>query len=120
MGFVILALIIGTSVWVYFDAKWIGIYQTGERRRPLQLSLDMEPVDWLISCLLIWLVAFPAYVVKRPNFIKRFQNARRSPRPPVEPVEYFYEQLRNLSKARQEGLITEKEFSLKRKEVLGL
>jgi hypothetical protein len=121
MGFVILASIIGTSLWVYFDAKWIGIYRTGEPHRIFELSLDMEPVDWLISCVLLWLVAFPAYLLKRPGFIKKFHRTHSSlTPPPVEPVEYFYEQLRNLSKLRQQGLITEKEFSLKRKEVLGL
>ena len=121
MGFAILTAIIGTSLWVYFDAKWIGIYRTGEPRRILQLSLDMEPVDWLISCMLLWVVAFPAYLVKRPGFIKRFHRARSSLAPPrVEPVEYFYEELRDLSKLRQQGRITDKECNLKRKEVLGL
>jgi len=121
MGFVIIASIIGTSLWVYFDAKWIGIYRTDEPRSFLQFSLDMEPVDWLISCVLLWIVAFPAYLVTRPGFIRKFHRTRaHSVQPPIEPVEYFYDQLRNLSKLRQQGLITEKEFTLKRKEVLGL
>lgn len=120
MGFAFLAAIIGTSLWVYFDAKWIGVYRTGEPHKLWQLSLDMEPVDWLISCVLLWGVAFPAYLVKRPGFIKRFHKKRTRSTPPTEPVEYFYEQLRTLSKLRQQGLITDKEFSLKRKEVLGL
>jgi len=121
MGFAILAAIVGTSLWVYFDAKWIGVYRTGKPRRVLQLSLDMEPVDWLISCVLLWVVAFPAYLIKRPKFIKKFHQTRSNfTPPPVEPVEYFYDQLRNLSKLRQQGLITDKEFNMKRKEVLGL
>ena len=121
MGFAILAAIVGTSLWVYVDAKWIGIYRTGEPCRIYQLSLDMEPVDWLISCVLLWVVAFPAYLVKRPQFIKKFHQARsRMSPPPVEPIEYFYDQLRNLSRLRQQGLITDKEFNLKRKQVLGL
>jgi hypothetical protein len=121
MGFAILAAIVGTSFWVYFDAKWLGVYRTGEPCRILQLSLDMEPVDWLISCVLLWVVAFPAYLVKRPQFMKKFHKTRlNSPPPPIEPVEYFYDQLRNLSKLRQEGVITDQEFNLKRKEVLGL
>lgn len=121
MGFVILAAIVCTSLWVYFDARWLRVGPTGAPRNLLRLSLDMEPVDWLISCLLLWLIAFPAYLVKRPKFIKNFQRARsRVAPPPVAPVEYFYEQLRNLSKLRKEGLITEKECDLKRKEVLGL
>ena len=121
MGFAILAVIIGSSLWVYFDAKWLGVYRTDKPRRLLQLSLDMEPVDWLISCVLLWVVAFPAYLLKRPEFVQEFQKGRaRSVPPPVESVEYFYEQLRDLSKLRQQGLITEKEVSLKRREVLGL
>ena len=121
MGFVILAAIVGTSLWVYFDARWIGVCSTGAPRRLLKLSLDMEPVDWLISCLLLWAIAFPAYVIKRPEFKRKFRQMRaRTVPPPVAPVEYFYEQLQNLSKLRQQGLITDKEFSLKRKEVLGL
>ena len=121
MGIVILAAIVATSLWVYLDARWIGVYCTGEPRRLLHLSLDMEPVDWLISCLLLWAIAFPAYLCKRREFLKRFHQMR-SPKtsPPVAPVEYFYEQLQNLSKLRKQGLITDKEASLKRKEVLGL
>jgi hypothetical protein len=121
MEFAILAGIVGSSLWVYFDAKWIGIYRTGEPCSMFQLSLDMEPVDWLISCVLLWVVAFPAYLLKRPRFIKTFhKNRPNSTLTPVEPVEYFYDQLRNLSKLRQQGLITDKECNLKRKEVLGL
>src|SRR5262249_58105542 len=100
--FAILPLFVGTSLWVYFDARGIGIYRTGEPCRIFQLSLDMEPVDWLISCVLLWVVAFPAYLVKRPEFIKKFHQTRSdSTTPPVEPVEYFYDQLRTLSKLRQ-------------------
>jgi hypothetical protein len=49
-----------TSVWVYFDAKHIGA-QKGQ----LKGIANMGPVGWFISCLGIWIIAFPFYLAMR-------------------------------------------------------
>lgn len=121
MAYIVLISIIGSSLWVYIDALRIGVHKTGDAPKTLRLHVDMEPVDWLISCLLLWAIAFPVYLFKRRGFIKRFCPLRsRSILPPSEPVEYFYEQLRNLSRLKSEGRISDEEFCLRRREVLGL
>jgi hypothetical protein len=121
MPFVIVALILCTSIWVYYDANKLGVRATGEKPRRFRFHADMDPVDWSVSFLLLWFIAFPAYLILRRGYVKKFQQLRSSTAvPPREPVEYFYERIRNLSKLKSKGVISEKEFSLKRKEVLGL
>jgi len=63
-------IIIGTSIWVYFDAKTIGV------RKGLTSGLtDMGPFGWFISCLGIWIIAFPAYLATRPKFKKVIEQS---------------------------------------------
>lgn len=57
---IISLVVIGTSIWVYFDAKSIGI-----KKGQLKGFLDMEPGGWFIACLLAWLIVFPLYIVNR-------------------------------------------------------
>lgn len=121
MELAIIALILSSSIWVYFDANKLGVRATGEKPKRFRFHADMEPVDWAVAFLLLWFIAFPAYLVLRRGYAKKFKQLRScAALPPREPVEYFYEQIRNLSKLKSKGLITEEEFSLKRKEVLGL
>lgn len=51
---------IGTSIWVYFDAKTIGV-----RKGQLSGFVDMGRWGWFLACLLIWIVGFPLYLSKR-------------------------------------------------------
>ncbi|HVV70284.1 MAG TPA: SHOCT domain-containing protein [Verrucomicrobiae bacterium] len=121
MPWFICALIVSTSVWVYLDATRLGVRPSGAKPRWFSFHADMEPVDWAVSFLLLWFVAFPAYLLLRPKYVRDFRRVcKRSSPPRTEPVEYFYEQIRNLSTLKSKGLITEEEFSLRRREVLGL
>lgn len=72
-GVVIALLVLGTSVWVYFDAGSIGIKKSGEKAQTGKLSWDMGPGGWFISSLLIWIIAFPCYLTARD----RLKQARR-------------------------------------------
>jgi hypothetical protein len=69
MAEIIFLVVIGTSIWVLFDAKSIGI-QKGQ----IKGVLDMDAFGWFFCCLLLWIVAFPIYIAKRQEF-KRI-NAR--------------------------------------------
>src|SRR5688572_29742247 len=54
-------IIVVSAVWVYFDAKSLGA-------RPGRLNgglFDMGPAGWAFSVLILWVVAFPAYLWKR-------------------------------------------------------
>jgi hypothetical protein len=62
-GDVLLLMIIGTSVWVLVDAKTIGVRKSGTKA-----FFNMGPVGWFFACLLMWIIAFPAYIAKRPEY----------------------------------------------------
>lgn len=59
-------MVIGTSIWVAFDAQNIGV-KTGQLGGGL---LDMGCYGWFFLCLLLWIVGFPLYLIKRPEYIK--------------------------------------------------
>jgi hypothetical protein len=51
-----LALIVPTAAWVGFDARkfdWSGS------------GLAKTPLEWAAGCLLLWIVIFPVYLVRR-------------------------------------------------------
>jgi hypothetical protein len=122
----ILLIVIGTSIWVYFDARNIGVKKSGEKAKSGKLSVDMGPLGWGICCLLLWIIAFPVYLFKRPGFKKRFQATSASAPPIPVPVaagsqpQDFDQQLRRLAKLKEDGIISAEEFDQKKKALLGL
>lgn len=54
-------VVIGTALWVYFDAKRLGLgrYRTGL----------MNPEVATIGCFLMWIVAFPWYLSARRRIL---------------------------------------------------
>lgn len=64
MNILVLVIVVGTSIWMLVDAKNIGV------RKGLVSSklFDMGPVGWFFAGLLIWIVAFPCYLVKRAAY----------------------------------------------------
>ena len=66
----ILWIILGTSIWVFFDARAIGV-----KRGQVKGLANMGPLGWLLGCLLLWIIAFPLYLAKRNEF-KRISQGR--------------------------------------------
>lgn len=66
-------LVIGTSFWVFFDAKTIGI-----KRGQVKGVADMGPGGWFLACLLLWIISFPLYLSKRSEF----KRINEHPNPP--------------------------------------
>ncbi len=61
-----LLVVIGTSLWVLVDASNLGV-----SKGKLQGSFfDMGVAAWFFSCLLLWIVGFPAYLAKRPEYVR--------------------------------------------------
>lgn len=56
-------LVIGTSIWVFFDASAIGV-----KKGQVSGLADMSPAGWLLACLFLWIIAFPIYLSKRSDF----------------------------------------------------
>src|SRR5690242_9215362 len=58
-------VVLGTSIWVLIDAKQIGV-----RSGLIKGIGGMGPWGWFFACLLLWIVGFPLYLVKR-NELRR-------------------------------------------------
>lgn len=65
MEAIILLLVLGTSIWVLFDAKAIGV-----KKGQTNGITDMGHWGWFFACLLLWIVCFPLYLSKRSEYKK--------------------------------------------------
>ncbi len=63
MDVLILLTIVGTSIWIFFDAKNIGV-----KKGQVKGMADLGPGGWLIGSLLLWIIVFPMYLLKRAEF----------------------------------------------------
>ena len=118
---IVILIVIATSIWVYFDAKKIGI-----KKGQIQGIANMGPGGWLAVCLLLWIVGFPVYLAKRGEF-KRINSQSPPPSPqgsysptPSQESHGFDEQLRKLAKLRDDGVISQEDFEKKKKDLLGI
>lgn len=69
---IVVIVVIGTSIWVYFDATSLGIKKEFSSAKSSGLA-NMGPGGWFVSCLGIWIIAFPLYLVKRDEFKRMSQ-----------------------------------------------
>lgn len=65
---------LGTSLWVLIDAKQLGVKQG----RMGGGFLDMGSWGWFFACLLLWILAFPAYLIKRSEYL-RLKDSKQCP-----------------------------------------
>jgi hypothetical protein len=56
--------ILGSAIWVGFDAHTLGV----KRGRLGGGTLDMGVASWVVCCLFIWVIAFPCYIVARGRY----------------------------------------------------
>jgi hypothetical protein len=63
MDVFIILVVIGTSFWVYFDAKSIGV-KKGQNKG----MFDMGPLGWFFTSLLLWIIGFPAWLAMRSKY----------------------------------------------------
>ena len=60
---ILLIIVIATSIWVGVDASTIGV-----KKGQMKGLLDMGPVGWTFTCLLFWIIGFPCYLAKRNEY----------------------------------------------------
>jgi hypothetical protein len=65
METIILLAVLGTSIWVFFDARAIGV-----KKGMVKGLVDMGTWGWFFVCLLLWIVGFPAYLAMRGKYKK--------------------------------------------------
>ena len=63
MGDFFLVVVIATSIWVLIDAKTIGV-----KKGQIEGMGNLGPWGWFFVCLLLWIIGFPFYLAKRPEF----------------------------------------------------
>ena len=63
MEAIIVLVVLGTSIWVFFDARAIGV-----KKGMVKGLADMGPWGWFIVCLLLWIIGFPAYLAMRGKY----------------------------------------------------
>lgn len=71
IGFIAFVLNIISSIWVFIDAKKLGV-----KHQANGIFLDFGPFGWMVVCFLLWIIAFPLYLIKRPEF-KRLNIAQK-------------------------------------------
>jgi hypothetical protein len=76
MGTAILSIVIGTSLWMAFDA-----HQIGYDKKDVKGMAGMGPLGWLFGGLLLWIVAFPLYLASRSKLkeVAAQQNGHGAP-----------------------------------------
>ena len=73
MAEMFLIIVIATSIWVLIDAKTLGV-----KKGQIQGMGDMGPWSWFFACLFLWIIGFPFYLAKRPEY-KKIMGARPAP-----------------------------------------
>ena len=68
-----LIVIVASSIWVYTDANKLGVRKDAKAGL---LNLNYSPMRWLVSCLLLWIIFFPLYWIKRVEYKKLSQNSQ--------------------------------------------
>lgn len=118
MGFFILAIVVGSSIWVLQDARAIGV-----KKGQLRGMANMDPGDWFICCLLLWIVVFPYYLSKRPQLLNingkthgLFKFSGGSAALMADGVDA----LEKLATLRDKGILTDMEFQMQKAKILGI
>ena len=83
MDLLIYLPILASAVWVAIDSSRLGF-----EKRDLTGIAAMGPVGWTLCVLLIWIVGFPLYLVKR-NHLKAMGQWRRQVGPGHPPAPRF-------------------------------
>lgn len=75
----IFIVVIGSSIWVFADAKSIGV-----KKGQLKGVCNMGPVGWFFACLGLWIIGFPMYLANRTE-LKRINGKSGSPAAASQP-----------------------------------
>jgi hypothetical protein len=105
-------IVLATSVWVFVDARTMGV-----SKGQIKGFFNMGPTGWFLSCLLCWIVAFPAYLVKRGAY-KRAIIASRQSTSSVAPEGDLISQLSALADRHSLGLLSDEEFQAQKKQLV--
>jgi hypothetical protein len=67
-GLLILLLVTASCIWVHHDARELTARAATEGSRA-----RIAAARWVVGCLFMWIIIFPAYLIRRA-FFKRAHN----------------------------------------------
>lgn len=105
--------VIGSSIWVFFDARSIGV-RPGLTRG----LLDMPPWGWALGCLLLWIIVFPLYLIKRGDLKRAAEGSQPENQFTGSVSKDSLANLEKLAELEAKGIISEAEFEEKKQEIL--
>jgi len=116
-------LILGTSIWMAFDASKIGY-----DKKDVGGIAGMGPVGWFFAGLLLWIVSFPLYLASR-NKLKDAAARKHggqmgagqklgSDGAPAAGTTDPLVAIKKLGELREAGMITDQEFENKKAKLL--
>ena len=120
MGVVLLLAVIGSAFWAYSDAK--ARSKEGAKLEPF------GPAGWFWACLLLWIVFFPWYLVKRssnttsvkPTLTRIVEQVSTPLRQNQQNMPAsIADELTKFADLKEKGLISQDEYDSQRKKLLG-
>jgi hypothetical protein len=106
-----------TAAWVASDA--------GKNRIPIskgaKYTVNTGALAWFLTTLLIWIVGFPYYFMRRSDVMRERQAAKvasQAAQVPSTPSPDVEERLRKLNELHQKGMVTAEEYETKRSALL--
>jgi len=109
-------IVIGSAIWVYIDAKQIGV-----RKGLISGMFNIGAGAWCAATLLLWIVVFPAYLIKRGALKAAVAAQAGHGAAPVASVAAqgdAIDGLEKLANLRDRGVLTEAEFDQKKRQLL--
>lgn len=71
LSIIVVVIVAITSVWVYLDATKNKIGKIVDEKG----MLNLPAAQWAIGSLMLWIVVFPAYVLKRKSLIEKAKGS---------------------------------------------
>lgn len=66
-GIIAILIVVITSIWIYIDATKNKIGKILDEKGMFNIS----PGEWTAGALLLWIIVFPAYLIKRKSLIEK-------------------------------------------------
>jgi Short C-terminal domain len=113
-------VVIGTSIWVFTDAK--ARILTGERLEPIE-----SPAGWAWGCILLWIVFFPWYLMRKSNSnVTTKPTLTRIVEQVTSPLSVntqmpasIADELLKFNELKEKGVISQEDFEAQRQRLLG-
>lgn len=110
---IILLVVLGTTIWLTYDARSNRIPVTKE-----PYSLNNGALAWCLSSILLWIATFPYYLVRRSQVLR--ERKIDGGTIASAPARDLTSQLTEIADLKKKGLISEADYEQKKRRILGL